>query len=250
MKEKQSFIIYYEWEEMLKYMTDSQSAEILRAMFSYAKRGEIPEFSSPLLNTTFCVIKYAIDRDNEKYKQRSAVNSQNGKKGGRPKSEKSEKNPTKAKKADNDNDNNNDNDNDNDNGNDKNNILSISSTPAVQDRATTGAYTEDFLKFWDEYPRKTGKGAAFRVWLRMRPSKKERADISSALKWQKQSVQWNNGGYGKFIPLPATYLNQRRWEDEPETNNNSDITNPQKYINDEEDLETLNFLKEYNNGKK
>ena len=249
MKEKQSFIIYYEWEEMLQYMTDSQIAEILRAMFSYTKRGETPKFSSPLLNTTFCVIKYAIDRDNEKYKQRSAANSQNGKKGGRPKSEKTERNQTKAKKADNDNENENDNGNDNENGNDKKNILSISSTPAVQDRATAGAYTEDFLKFWDEYPRKTGKGAAFRVWLKMRPSKKERADISSALKWQKQSVQWNNSGYGKFIPLPATYLNQRRWEDEPETNNNSDITNPQKYKNEEEDLETLNFLKEYNNGK-
>ncbi len=245
MKEKQSFIIYYEWEEMLQFMTDSQIAETLRAMFSYAKRGEIPEFSSPLLNTTFCVIKYAIDRDSEKYKQRSAVNSQNGKKGGRPKSKKTEKDQTKAKKADNDNENGNG--NDNENGNDKKNI-SISSAPAVQDRATAGAYTEDFLNFWEEYPRKTGKGAAFRVWLKMRPSKKERADISSALKWQKQSVQWNNSAYGKFIPLPATYLNQRRWEDEPDNSSVGDITDPNRYKDDESDLETLKLLEEYISG--
>lgn len=250
MKEKQSFIVYYEWEEMFQFMSTSQIAEIFLAMFSYAKRGEIPEFSSPLLNSTFCVIKYALDRDEEKYIQRSKSNSQNGKKGGRPSSSKSEKKQTKAKKADNDNNNVNDNVNDNDNEKDNdNNLLSISSSPAVKDRATAGAYTEDFLAFWEEYPRKTGKGAAFRVWLRIRPSKKERAEISSALKWQKQSLQWNDSGYGKFIPLPATYLNQRRWEDEPDATSNPNISTPDKYVDDEEDIKALKFLKEYNNGK-
>lgn len=244
MKEKQSFIVYYEWEEMLKFMTNAQIAEIFCAMFSYAKRGETPEFSSPLLNSTFCVIKYALDRDWEKYKQRSAINSLNGQKGGRPTTSKSEKKQMKAKKADNDNVKDNDNENDNDN-----NLLSISSSPAVKDRATEGAYTDDFLAFWEEYPRKTGKGAAFRVWLRIRPSKKERAEISSALKWQKQSSQWNDSGYGKFIPLPATYLNQRRWEDEPDATGNLSISTPDKYLDDENDMKALKFLEEYNNGK-
>lgn len=254
MKEKQSFIVYYEWEEMLQFMSDSQIAELLRAIFAYAKRGEPPKFSTPLLNTTFCVIKFAIDRDKEKYMQRSAINSLNGQKGGRPTTSKSEKKQMKAKKADNDNVKDNDNDNENDNENDNvkdndNNLLSISSSPAVKDRATEGAYTDDFLAFWEEYPRKTGKGAAFRVWLRIRPSKKERADISSALKWQKQSLQWNDNGYGKFIPLPATYLNQRRWEDEPDATGNLSISTPDKYLDDENDMKALKFLEEYNNGK-
>lgn len=138
-------------------------------------------------------------------------------------------------------------DNDNGNGNDKENILPTASPPAVKDRATEGAYTEDFLDFWEKYPRKTGKGAAFRAWLKIRPTKKERADIVSALKWQKHSEQWTTE-YGKFIPLPATYLNQRRWEDEPNGLCMGDITDPNRYKDDESDIEALRLLEEYVNG--
>jgi len=31
----------------------------------------------------------------------------------------------------------------------------------------------------------------------------------------KQSRQWREQD-GKFIPMPSTFLNERRWEDEPE----------------------------------
>lgn len=248
MKDKKSFIIYHEWEDMLQYMSDSQIAEIFRAMFSYSKRNELPDFSTPLLNTTFCVIKYALDRDKDKYIQRSKSNSINGKKGGRPKANKTQKKQTEAKKADNGNENENDNDNGNENDNDNdNNLLSISSSPAVKDRAASGAYTEDFLEFWNAYPRKTGKGAAFRSWLKIRPTKKERADIMSALEWQKSSSQWNDSGYGKFIPLPATYINQRRWEDEPDSSDSMSIARPDKYLMDEDDSEALKLLEEYEN---
>ncbi len=244
MKEKQSFVVYYEWEEMLQFMTDSQIAEILRAMFSYAKRGKTPEFSSPLLNTTFCVIKYAIDRDSEAYANRCKKNSENiAKRWNDTKYDGIPKIQSYTKHTDNDNDN----DNDNGNGNDKENILPTASPPAVKDRATEGAYTEDFLDFWEKYPRKTGKGAAFRAWLKIRPTKKERADIVSALKWQKHSEQWTTE-YGKFIPLPATYLNQRRWEDEPNGLCMGDITDPNRYKDDESDIEALRLLEEYVNG--
>lgn len=36
-----------------------------------------------------------------------------------------------------------------------------------------------------------------------------------ALRWQVRSRQWTEKG-GRFIPMPATYLNQRRWEDRPQ----------------------------------
>ena len=79
MKEKSSFVVYYEWEEMFGYMTDKQIADMLRAMFSYAKRGELPEFSNPLLNSNFCIMKYAIDRDNSKYSAKCIKNKENAK---------------------------------------------------------------------------------------------------------------------------------------------------------------------------
>ena len=36
----------------------------------------------------------------------------------------------------------------------------------------------------------------------------------AALDWQKQSDGWRRDS-GRYIPNPATWLNARRWEDEP-----------------------------------
>jgi hypothetical protein len=75
-----------------------------------------------------------------------------------------------------------------------------------------GGYAEPFLAFWQAYPRKTAKGAAAKAWDKARPPL---PDVLKALDWQCTSEQWTKDG-GQFIPLPATYLNQRRWEDEPQ----------------------------------
>ena len=75
-------------------------------------------------------------------------------------------------------------------------------------------YTEDFLEFWKAYPRKKGKGDAFKAWKRI----KELPDVSvliAAVSGQRKSDQWKREG-GRFIPYPATWLNARQWEDEPE----------------------------------
>lgn len=74
-------------------------------------------------------------------------------------------------------------------------------------------YSSAFLMFWREYPRKTGKGAAWDAWRKLQPPI---ADALAALAWQRQSADWRKDN-GAFIPHPATYLNQRRWEDEPST---------------------------------
>ncbi len=68
--------------------------------------------------------------------------------------------------------------------------------------------------FLEAYPRKTGKKAALRAWraARDRPGP---ADLLAALERQKQSAQWRRDG-GRYIPNPATWLNQGRWDDEPE----------------------------------
>jgi hypothetical protein len=76
-------------------------------------------------------------------------------------------------------------------------------------------YTEPFLRFWDAYPKKVGKGAAAKSWN----DKIEKPDqtvhqILDALEWQKRSHDWTRDE-GRYIPYPSTYLNQRRWEDEP-----------------------------------
>ena len=68
----------------------------------------------------------------------------------------------------------------------------------------------DFDRFWAAYPKKVGKDAALRAF------KKTKVPVETmiqAIEAQKQSDQWQKSG-GQFIPNPATWLNQGRWEDE------------------------------------
>ena len=92
----------------------------------------------------------------------------------------------------------------------------VTVTPPEQNRTDTEhniteqIYMSDFDVFWSEYPKKVGKEAARKAWLKSNP------DINivlNTLSWQKESNQWfvNNG---KFVPNPATWINQHRWEDE------------------------------------
>lgn len=76
---------------------------------------------------------------------------------------------------------------------------------------------ESFESFWSAYPRKAGKGAARQRWLKLRPNKKLTAKIIAAVEKQKGNPQWQKDN-GQFIPYPATWLNQERWEDVPSSN--------------------------------
>lgn len=68
-----------------------------------------------------------------------------------------------------------------------------------------------FDLFWNTYPRKVGKGKAEEAWIKNKPNVE---DVLKTLSWQKQSKQWFKEN-GAFIPNPSTYINQKRWLDEP-----------------------------------
>lgn len=68
-----------------------------------------------------------------------------------------------------------------------------------------------FDVFWKVYPKKVGKDAALKSWNKLKPNL---AEVLQALEWQIESEQWTKQN-GQFIPNPATYLNQGRWQDEP-----------------------------------
>lgn len=72
-----------------------------------------------------------------------------------------------------------------------------------------------FNTFWKIYPKKQGKQPAQRSWNKLNPSPELLTTILSAVERHKKTVQWQKDN-GQFIPLPATWLNQRRWDDEIE----------------------------------
>jgi len=70
---------------------------------------------------------------------------------------------------------------------------------------------DDFLAFWALYPKKTGRQAALKAWLKHRPDLQA---VRTALEWQVRQPGWLKDR-GQFIPHPATWLNAHQWDDEP-----------------------------------
>ena len=70
-----------------------------------------------------------------------------------------------------------------------------------------------FLEFLSYYPRREAKRDALKAWGQMKVTDDEWVAILAALDWQVRSEQWQKDG-GAYVPLPATYLRGRRWEDE------------------------------------
>jgi len=73
-------------------------------------------------------------------------------------------------------------------------------------------HASNFDTFWISYPKKTAKPTAEKAWNKAKING-EFSSVMTALNKQRESEQWRNDG-GKFIPNPATWINQRRWEDE------------------------------------
>lgn len=69
---------------------------------------------------------------------------------------------------------------------------------------------EDFEVFWSAYPKKVGKQAAKKAFEKVSVPVES---LVTAIKRQECSPQWSKDN-GQYIPNPATWLNQGRWEDE------------------------------------
>lgn len=79
---------------------------------------------------------------------------------------------------------------------------------------TRKALESAFDAFWAVYPKKTGKEAARKAFKKI--PKSAHSLLVPAVEAQKKSRQWMEEN-GRFIPNPATWLNQGRWEDEVQT---------------------------------
>jgi len=73
----------------------------------------------------------------------------------------------------------------------------------------------DFILFYEAYPKKIGRVEAWKKWKILKKSNDfpKIETILKAIELQKETDQWKKDG-GQFIPHPATWLNQGRWEDE------------------------------------
>jgi hypothetical protein len=89
---------------------------------------------------------------------------------------------------------------------------SVSNAPAREEKDTD--HEARFDRFWDAYPRKESKPAARKAFDKVRPDGELLSKMIDSIDRWKRSAQWQENG-GQFIPYPASWLNQRKWEDDP-----------------------------------
>jgi len=71
-----------------------------------------------------------------------------------------------------------------------------------------------FSDFWQAYPRKIAKTVAQRAWTKLKLDSLAEFILADITRRRLDDPSWSEIQY---IPHPATYLNQRRWEDEIDT---------------------------------
>jgi hypothetical protein len=178
---------YFDWIEQTAALSDAERGRLFIAILEYARSGLEPKLDGRE-GILFPVFRTTIDRDNKK----SASYSENGKKGGRGnKANKSDLKQNKANESKMPNIRHKTQDKDKDKDKDKDNSAS------------------PFESFWAAYPRKVGKQAAKKAFSKVSVPVKTLID---AVNSQKNSEQWRKDN-GQYIPNPATWLNQGRWDD-------------------------------------
>jgi hypothetical protein len=150
--DKQGFVLYRNYQDTVKELTDEQAGRLLKAILAHVNGSELPALGDAE-RIAFSFIKSQLAVDSKKYEQRCIANRENGKKGGRPKKEKTENNPenptgfekteTPEKKPD-------------------ESVTRTKPEPEKQEKKkTTKDYTPEFEEIWKLYPRKDEKWGAF-----------------------------------------------------------------------------------------
>jgi hypothetical protein len=84
-------------------------------------------------------------------------------------------------------------------------------TEAEKRRKETEEKARNFEEFWKAYPKKEAKKDAEQAWSKVDAPV---AVLLAAIAAKRTTEDWTKAK-GQFVPLPATWLRGRRWEDSP-----------------------------------
>lgn len=193
-------------DEDLELYSDAEVGQILKAIFRFVNHGEKPEFQDKGL---YYIFKRFVSF-NEKAEQ-IYQNKVDGIMKARESNSKVQKNVSD------------DNSDISDNRKIETDFSSNTNTNTNTDTNTDIKEKENkekesplvkrFEVFWSAYPKRVGKGAAWKAFEKLHPSQTLLDKMIQAIDLQKESYQWKRED-GQYIPYPSTWLNQSRWEDD------------------------------------
>lgn len=203
--DKKSFILHLDLGNVIELMDNEQAGQLIKAVFHWHKHEIIPNDIDNSIKFILISLVSQFKRDASKWEKIRAKRSEAGKCGAKQKLANAGKRKHKL----------------------ANQAVSVSGSVSVSvsdselippnpQGGTEVGYQEAFLAFWEAYPRKVGKGAAYRSWQKAK-GKPDKYTMAKIIAEHSKSDQWKKDG-GQFIPHPATWINQRRWEDTVENN--------------------------------
>ena len=98
-KDKKSFVAYCDWLESFEELTDEEAGRLAKHLFRYVNDLN-PEAPDKITKMCFIPIKQSLKRDLVKYEERADRARENGAKGGRPKTQKTQSVISEPKKPD------------------------------------------------------------------------------------------------------------------------------------------------------
>ena len=198
----------FEFLEEMDGLSDEEYGRLIRGMQRYSMTGEEPELEgTERLFWKRC--RNTIDRYAASYDNLCAARAESGKKGGRPKnqlvSDEKQNNllvsgESKAKQN---------NPSESETKTKTKTNTETNTETNIPPKPPKGRTDAEFAEFWNAYPTKVGKQPARKAFDKVKVPVKTLVD---AIERQKCSSQWSKDG-GQYIPNPATWLNQQRWED-------------------------------------
>lgn len=232
---REYFCAYHSYAKSIRNLSDAECGRLFKALLSYSAGDTLINLQGRE-GIAFDFITEQIDRDNEAYEAKCAKNRANGERANGTERPRTVPNAPQGKEEGKEKE------------KDKEEILPPNSPPKGK-RLTPPSVEEDlFERFWKAYPKKVGKGAALKAFEKAKVNADLIVVIEKSIEQQKKTDQWKKEN-GQFIPNPATWLNQQRWEDEVAVKKTDDYDDDWFQKKVEHDMATFNKLFELGNIK-
>ena len=198
--------VWTSFRELLEPLTDAERGRLFVAMLEYAESGAEPQLSGSE-RYVWPSARQSINNTRDKSEQMKANGSRSRQieanqskpeqtEANQSKPEQTRANPSRPfdKEKDNDND---------------KRVL----THSQESSASASAEADrSFDAFWAAYPLHKAKARAYQEFTKISPDTRLLEVILLAIQRQKKWRHWRSG----YIPTPANWLRERRWEDEEE----------------------------------
>ena len=186
---KEYIPLFLDFNETTQDLTDDECGRLIRAIVAYANDDDYESLLTGAEKIAFRFLKGLVDRNVAISEKRAAAGANKNK------HEQKETNENKTEQTE------------------SNSLTKTNTKIDTKTKNQNKDIQTKFDQFWFAYPKHQAKPQALKAFIRLNPDDELMEQILKAIEIQKQSDQWTKDG-GQFIPLPATWLNNKRWEDD------------------------------------